>query len=79
MLYLRAVKHVGLQLGSDYCMDARMESRLATTALPRDELRTAIVTWIERSYHRRRRQSVLARLTPIEFEGIMTAPASQAA
>jgi transposase InsO family protein len=45
----------------------------------REELRIAIVTWIERTYHRRRRQDALGRLTPIEFETIMTAPASQAA
>jgi putative transposase len=45
----------------------------------RQELRIAIVTWIERTYHRRRRQDVLGRLTPIEFETIMTAPATQAA
>jgi len=45
----------------------------------RDELRVAIVTWIERTYHRRRRQAALGRLTPIEFETIMTTPASQAA
>ena len=34
----------------------------------RDELRLAIVTWIERTYHRRRRQRALGRLTPIEYE-----------
>jgi transposase InsO family protein len=45
----------------------------------RDELRIAIVTWIERTYHRRRRQDRLGRLTPIEFETIMTEPATQAA
>ncbi|ANE81315.1 integrase [Mycobacterium adipatum] len=45
----------------------------------REELRIAIVTWIERTYRRRRRQSGLGRLTPIEFEAIMTTPASQAA
>lgn len=45
----------------------------------REELRIAIVTWIERTYHRRRRQARLGRLTPIEYEVIMTAPASQAA
>ena len=45
----------------------------------REQLRIAIVTWIERTYHRRRRQSGLGRLTPIEFEAIMTTPASQAA
>ena len=45
----------------------------------REELRIEIVTWIERTYHRRRRQDALGRLTPIEFETIMTAPATQAA
>lgn len=45
----------------------------------REELRIAIVTWIERTYHRRRRQTALGRLTPIEYEAIMTTPASQAA
>jgi len=45
----------------------------------REALRIAIVTWIERTYHRRRRQAALGRLTPIEFEAIMTTPASQAA
>jgi putative transposase len=34
----------------------------------REELRLAIVIWIERTYHRRRRQRRLGRLTPIEFE-----------
>jgi transposase InsO family protein len=34
----------------------------------REELRIAIVTWIERTYHRRRRQRGLGRLTPVEFE-----------
>jgi putative transposase len=34
----------------------------------REELRLAIVTWIERTYHRRRRQRALGRLTPVEFE-----------
>ena len=45
----------------------------------REELRIAIVTWIERTYHRRRRQDALGRLTPIEYETIMTTPATQAA
>jgi putative transposase len=34
------------------------------------ELRLAIVGWIERTYHRKRRQRSLGRLTPIEFETI---------
>ena len=37
----------------------------------REELRIAIVSWIERTYHRRRRQARLGRLTPIEYETIM--------
>ncbi|WEV78807.1 IS3 family transposase [Janibacter cremeus] len=45
----------------------------------REQLRIAIVTWIERTYHRRRRQDALGRLTPIEYETIMTTPTSQAA
>ncbi len=45
----------------------------------RDQLRIAIVTWIERTYHRRRRQDGLGRLTPIEYETIMTTTATQAA
>ena len=36
----------------------------------RDQLRLAIVTWTERTYHRRRRQKALGKLTPIEFETI---------
>jgi putative transposase len=36
----------------------------------REELRLAIVVWIEKTYHRRRRQARLGRLTPIEFETI---------
>ena len=34
----------------------------------RAELRLAIVSWIETTYHRRRRQRRLGKLTPIEFE-----------
>ncbi|GAA1249254.1 hypothetical protein GCM10009676_39670 [Prauserella halophila] len=45
----------------------------------REELRVAIVTWIERTYHRRRRQTRLGRLTPTEYETIMSHTASQAA
>jgi putative transposase len=38
----------------------------------REEPRIAIVTWIERTYHRRRRQRALGRLTPVEFEILET-------
>ena len=36
----------------------------------REQLRLAIVTWIEKTYHRKRRQRRLGKLTPIEFETI---------
>jgi transposase InsO family protein len=42
----------------------------------RDQLKLAIVTWTERTYHRRRRQARLGKLTPIEYETIMTTPAT---
>jgi transposase InsO family protein len=45
----------------------------------REQLRIAIVTWIERTYHRRRRQTALGRLTPIEFETIMSKSVARAA
>ena len=45
----------------------------------REDLRIAIVTWIERTYHRRRRQAALGRLTPVEYELIMPTTATQAA
>jgi transposase InsO family protein len=45
----------------------------------RQQLRLAIVGWIEGTYHRRRRQRVLGRLTPIEFETIMTTTTANAA
>jgi len=45
----------------------------------RDELRIAIITWIERTYNRRRRQRSLQRLTPIEYESIKNPTAALAA
>lgn len=36
----------------------------------REKLRLAIVIWIEKAYHRKRRQRRLGKLTPIEFETI---------
>ncbi len=35
------------------------------------ELSAAITHWIERTYHRKRRQRALGKLTPIEYETIM--------
>ena len=79
--YVRALRSAGLR-GSmgrvGACADnAAMESffRLLQKNVlnrkrrtSRDQLRLAIVTWIERTYHRRRRQDSLGRLTPIEYE-----------
>jgi putative transposase len=39
----------------------------------REQLRLAIVVWIENTYHRRRRQDGLGRMTPIEFETMLQA------
>jgi transposase InsO family protein len=46
-----------------------LDTRTWTT---RQQLRIAIVTWIERTYNRRRRQTRLGRLTPVEYETIIT-------
>ncbi len=42
----------------------------------RTQLRLAIITWIDRTYHRRRRQARLGQLTSVEYETINT-PKSQ--
>ena len=39
----------------------------------REELRLAIVVWIEKKYNRRRRQRALGKLTPVEFETMYSA------
>ena len=44
----------------------------------REDLRIAIVTWIKRTHHRRRKQDRLGRLTPIDYETMRTSPAIQA-
>ena len=36
----------------------------------RDELAVAVITWIERTYNRRRRQRALGKMTPAEFEAV---------
>ena len=45
----------------------------------RDELCVEIVTWIERTYHRHRGHVRLGRLTPIDYEMIMTPQTATAA
>lgn len=44
-----------------------------------EQLRLAIVTWIERTYHRRRCQARLGWLTPVEFEMVQSTHAATAA
>jgi transposase InsO family protein len=84
--YVEALRHNGL-VGSmgrvGACGDnAAMESFFALLQknvldrrrwATREQLRLAIVAWIEHTYHRRRRQARLGRLTPIEFETVNTA------
>jgi putative transposase len=41
-------------------------------------MQIAIIILIERTHHHRRRQEAIGRLTPVEFESIMTTPASLA-
>ena len=50
----------------------------------REQLRLAIVVWIEKTYYRRRRQDTLYRMTPIALETLtqaahaaLTAPTDQ--
>ncbi|GAA3278391.1 hypothetical protein GCM10020260_00440 [Nesterenkonia halobia] len=45
----------------------------------RDQLRRRIIHWIERTYHRRRRQRRLGKLTPIEYETVYTQDVALAA
>ncbi len=75
---MREAGHVGSMGRVGTCADnAAMESffsLLQKNVLDRqrwssrEELRLAIVNWIERTYHRRRRQRGLGKLTPVEFE-----------
>ena len=44
----------------------------------REQLKLAIITWIEQTYHRRRRQRRLGKLTPVEYETLLQ-PAGLAA
>lgn len=82
--YVRALREAGMKgsMGrTGSCADnAAMESffsLLQKNVLDRqrwssrEELRLAIVAWIERTYHRGRRQRGLGKLTPVEFETIL--------
>ncbi len=45
----------------------------------REQLRYAIINWIEHTYNRRRRQRVLGKLTPVEYELAFATDTRQAA
>ena len=78
--FLEALRSAGLvgSMGANWrvCRQRRhgvllrpgAEQRLQPAALA--DARLAIVLWIERTYHRRRRQRALGKLTPVEFEGV---------
>lgn len=82
--FLRALEHHGLvgsmgrvgAAGDNAAMES-FYSLLQNNVLDtqpwhaREELRLRIATWIERTYHRRRKQKELGRLTPIAFEDKM--------
>ncbi len=90
--FVRALADAGL-LGSmgrvGSCADnAAMESFFALLQknvlnrkrwATREELRLAIITWIEATYHRKRRQRGLGKLTPIEYETIINPQVALAA
>ena len=57
--------------GKLLCAAANATSWTANAGTPRNQLRIAILIWIERTYHRRRRQPRLGKLTPIQYETIM--------
>lgn len=90
--YLRELKNHGLvgsmgRVGSAGD-NAAMESFFSllqrnvlntNTWASRKELTIAVITWIERRYHQRRRQKRLGRLTPLEYETINKKAVSKAA
>lgn len=47
--------------------------------ISREQLRSAIVWWIELTCHRKSRQAALGCLTPVEFETMMATPVALAA
>ena len=72
-LYLCAIKDVYAGRIVGYSMAGRMQASLAVDALEQAVARLGGtgITWIERTYHRRRGQARLGRLTPVESKLIM--------
>jgi len=79
----RWVKKAGLACGDNAMMESFF-SLLQKNVLDRQrwrtraELTSRIVNWTERTYHRRRRQPRLGRLTPVEFELVFNTQATAA-
>ena len=71
---MRVVPELGEHPGAEDRAEAGLASVdlsdrvLAKNPAPPARPVLAIITWIENTYHRRRRQHTLGRLTPIEFE-----------
>lgn len=64
-------------------MDSRMKASLAVAVSAtrshcagqtQEELRLAVAIWTERTYHRRRRQRALRKLTPVAFQTVHEVP-----
>lgn len=49
------------------------------TWITREQLHSAVVVWIEKKCHRKRRQATPGRLTPVEFETMLVTPVALAA
>lgn len=67
-------RRIGLDVGR--CRQDVLDRRSWSS---RGEQRIVVVRWIEWTHHRRHGQDALGRLTPLEYETIMTTPATQAA
>lgn len=64
-----AADNAAMEVSSAYCKNRLRQAGLGH---PRGQ-RIAIVTWIERTYHRRRRQDSLGLLTPADVEATIAA------
>ena len=71
-----------LRLSSSFCVldqydsiHALQQNNVLGTEMweTREELPIEIVTWIERTYRRRRRERSLGWMTPVEFEAVFRA------
>ncbi|WP_035281872.1 integrase core domain-containing protein, partial [Brevibacterium album] len=86
--FLRALEYHGLQgsmgrvgaAGDNAAMESffsLLQNNVLDTGpwRTRQQLRARIVSWIEGTYHRRRKQKSLGRLTPVVFEEVLQSQA----